>query len=73
MSELRSKNARSVEDLEADLKQMIGLQQPPQPRPAVEELHRQQQQFQAPPQARRIEMSAFDKFVSFRVLPTYVR
>jgi hypothetical protein len=88
LSDLRGKNVRSVEELEADIKQLVGIgtmtssedhshhhQQRQHHRIAEEELHLQQQQQQQQhlramqqqqqqQQAKKIEMSAFEKFVS---------
>ena len=80
ISDLRGKNVRSVEELEADIKQMVGIgvgDQRQQRRPVDEELqlHHQQQQLrslqqqhhhqqQQQQQAKKMELSAFEKFVS---------
>ena len=89
LGDLRGKNVRSVEELEADIKQLVGIgamtsslddhphhhqqQQRQHHRIAEEELHLQQQQQQQQhlramqqqqQQAKKIEMSAFEKFVS---------
>jgi hypothetical protein len=85
LGDLRGKNVRSVEELEADIKQMAGighhhahhthhahhripeeelhLQQQQQQQQHLRAMQQQQQQQQM--QAKKMEMSAFEKFVSF--------
>ena len=92
LDDLRGKNVRSVEELEADIKQLVGIgrvnqheeqqrqqrqQQQQQQQQQDEEMMRQkqqqqhlramQQQQQHHQQAKKIEMSAFEKFVSWKL------
>ena len=71
IADLQGKNVRSVEDLEADIKQMIGLETDrPRVRPQDEEAQMFQQQLRSLQKqqhlqhAKKIEMSPFEKFVS---------
>lgn len=90
LDDLRGKNVRSVEELEADIKQLVGIgrvteheeqqrqhrqqQQQQQQHMAEEEMMRQKQQqqqhlraMQQQQQAKKMEMSAFEKFVSWKI------
>ena len=94
LDDLRGKNVRSVEELEADIKQLVGIgrvnqheeqqrqqrqQQQQHQQQQDEEMMRQkqqqqhlramqqQQQQQHHQQAKKIEMSAFEKFVSWKL------